>query len=34
VNIPVVCNGDVMSYEDGINKMVHPENRDGMLRKD
>jgi tRNA-dihydrouridine synthase B len=27
VNIPVVCNGDVMSYEDGIRKMVHPENR-------
>jgi tRNA-dihydrouridine synthase B len=27
VNIPVICNGDVMSYEDGILKIVHPENR-------
>jgi tRNA-dihydrouridine synthase B len=27
VNIPVVCNGDVMSYEDGVMKMVHPLNR-------
>ena len=27
VNIPVMCNGDVMSYEDGILKIVHPENR-------
>ena len=27
VNIPVICNGDVMSYEDGIAKIVHPENR-------
>ena len=27
VNIPVICNGDVMSYEDGILKIMHPENR-------
>ncbi len=27
VNIPVICNGDVMSYEDGVLKIVHPENR-------
>jgi tRNA-dihydrouridine synthase B len=26
VNIPVVCNGDVKSYDDGVMKMVHPEN--------
>ncbi len=25
--IPVICNGDVMSYADGVQKMVHPENR-------
>jgi tRNA-dihydrouridine synthase B len=27
VNIPVICNGDVMWYEDGVAKMVHPNNR-------
>jgi tRNA-dihydrouridine synthase len=27
VNIPVMCNGDVVSYDDGILKIVHPENR-------
>jgi tRNA-dihydrouridine synthase B len=27
VNIPVICNGDILSYEDGVAKMVHPENR-------
>ncbi len=27
VNIPVICNGDVMGYDDGVEKMVHPENR-------
>jgi tRNA-dihydrouridine synthase B len=27
VGIPVICNGDVMSYEDGLAKMVHPLNR-------
>jgi tRNA-dihydrouridine synthase B len=26
VDIPVVCNGDVMSYEDGVRKLTHPEN--------
>ena len=24
VGIPVICNGDVLSYEDGLAKMVHP----------
>lgn len=27
LNIPVLCNWDVMSYEDGISKMIHPENK-------
>lgn len=27
VNIPVICNGDVTGYDDGVEKMVHPENR-------
>lgn len=27
VGIPVICNGDVMSYEDGMMKMIHPNNR-------
>jgi tRNA-dihydrouridine synthase B len=27
VSIPVVCNGDVMSYDDGVSKIIHPENR-------
>ena len=27
VSIPVIANGDVMSYDDGVEKMVHPENR-------
>jgi tRNA-dihydrouridine synthase B len=34
VNIPVICNGDVLSYEDGIQKMIHPEglkNLDGFM---
>lgn len=29
VNIPVLCNGDVESYDDGLRKIIHPENRDG-----
>lgn len=24
ISIPVICNGDVMSYEDGISKIIHP----------
>ncbi|MBX9809817.1 tRNA-dihydrouridine synthase [Candidatus Gracilibacteria bacterium] len=34
VNIPVICNGDVMSYEDGLKKIIHPEglkNLDGFM---
>lgn len=27
LNIPVICNGDILSYDDGIRKVVHPENR-------
>ena len=27
VGIPVICNGDVMGYEDGVMKMIHPNNR-------
>ncbi len=27
LNIPVICNGDVISYDDGVRKMVHPNNR-------
>lgn len=28
VNIPVICNGDVLSYDDWLSKIVHPENRE------
>lgn len=31
VNIPVICNGDILSYDDGIAKIIHPENRDGKI---
>ncbi len=27
LSIPVICNGDILSYDDGVEKMVHPENR-------
>ncbi len=27
MNIPVICNGDVLSYDYGVEKIVHPENR-------
>lgn len=27
VKIPVICNGDVLSYDDWLSKIVHPENR-------
>lgn len=31
LSIPVICNGDVMSYEDGMRKVVHPHNRDSKV---
>lgn len=31
VNIPVIANGDVLDYDDGIQKIIHPENRDGKI---
>ena len=34
VGIPVIANGDILSYEDGIKKMIHPEglkNLDGFM---
>ncbi len=34
IHIPVICNGDILSYEDGIAKMVHPaglKNLDGFM---
>lgn len=34
VNIPVICNGDVLDYEDGVEKIIHPEgkkNLDGFM---
>lgn len=27
IGIPVICNGDVMSYSDGMKKIIHPANR-------
>lgn len=27
LSIPVICNGDIMNYEDGLSKIIHPENR-------
>jgi tRNA-dihydrouridine synthase len=27
INIPVICNGDVENYEDGMRKIIHPGNR-------
>ncbi len=31
VNIPVICNGDILSYDDGVAKIIHPDNRDGQI---
>ncbi len=31
VNIPVICNGDILSYEDGMKKIMHPE--EGLWKK-
>lgn len=30
INIPVICNGDIMNYDDGIKKIVHPENKKNL----
>lgn len=27
LNIPVLCNGDILSYADGLEKIIHPSNR-------
>lgn len=27
VNIPVMCNGDIIDYNDGLEKIIHPQNR-------
>lgn len=27
LHVPVLCNGDILSYEDGAEKIIHPENR-------
>ncbi len=27
LNIPVICNGDMLSYDDGVAKIIHPMNR-------
>ena len=27
LNIPVICNWDILSYDDGVWKIIHPENR-------
>lgn len=34
IKIPVICNGDILSYEDGMKKIIHPEglkNLDGFM---
>ena len=31
LNIPVICNGDVVSYADGAKKILHPANRDNAI---
>ncbi len=28
LQIPVLCNGDIEDYDDGVEKMIHPDNRD------
>lgn len=28
LSIPVICNGDVVDYEDGLEKIIHPANRE------
>lgn len=27
LSIPVLCNGDILSHDDGIEKIIHPANR-------
>lgn len=31
VSIPVIANGDILSYDDGLAKIIHPENRNGKI---
>jgi tRNA-dihydrouridine synthase B len=31
LSIPVICNGDVLSYSDGMSKVLHPENTHGAI---
>lgn len=33
INIPVIANGDIESYDDGLQKIIHPENRGGIATK-
>lgn len=28
LSIPVLCNGDIMNYDDGMQKIIHPANRE------
>jgi tRNA-dihydrouridine synthase B len=30
--IPVICNGDILSYDDWIQKIIHPENRLDLMK--
>ena len=31
LDIPVLCNGDVLDYDDGVKKMIHPANRNSPI---
>ncbi len=34
VNIPVICNGDILSYDDGMKKIIHPDIQSGKSNLD
>ncbi|MDD2745239.1 MAG: tRNA-dihydrouridine synthase family protein [Candidatus Gracilibacteria bacterium] len=34
LNIPVIANGDVMDYDDGAKKIIHPSNRNQIIYPD